>query len=223
MMAAYKFLSKPMQLDGGICCLVIENKDLFRKTWSDLFKGRGAEWLIVSENYEPFAFEKAVAVFENILDLSGMDKKLMTKTYPKLEQTANDLFYEDLADLRQRLFMLGEKLSFEYDLDYSFNDNIAAMDILKLLSFNIRKDADNDMENMVLYMKMLRKYMGIKLFIIGNLWFYYTSEECAVLNRTLLSAGINVLDIENIMIEDMKKHNVYVIDNDLCEIVDNSL
>ena len=112
----------------------------------------------------------------------------MTKTYPRLEQTANELFYEELADLRQRLIEFGDKISIEYDFDYSFNDDIAAIDILKLLSFRIRKDADNDMDNLVLYMKLLKKYMGTKLFITSNLWLYFTAEECEVLNKTLLSA-----------------------------------
>ena len=223
MMAAYKLLSKPMKINEGVCCLVIENKDLFRKTWADLFSGNGAEWFVVSENYEPFVFEKAVAVFENILDLNSFDKKLMTKTYPKLEQTANDLFYEELAEIRRCLIELGDKISFEYDFDYSFNDDIGTMDILKLMSFKIRKDADNDMDNIVLYMKLLKKYMGIKLFITSNLWLYFTSDKCEEFNKTLLSAGISVLDIENIMPDDNKRQNVYIIDADLCEIVDNSL
>ena len=220
MMAAYKFLSEPIKIYDGICCLVIENKALFRKTWVDLINGLGMEWFVVSENYEPFVFEKIAAVIENILDLSGYDKKLMTKSYPKLEQTANELFYEDLAQIRQQLIGLGDKLSFEYDLDYSFSYDISAMDILKLLSFKIRKDSDSSLENIVLYMKLVKKYMGIKLFITSNLWLYFTSDECDTLNETLQAAGINVLNIENILSEGMKKERVYVIDNDLCEIVD---
>lgn len=180
-------------------------------------------WFVVSKNYEPFVFEKTVAVFENILDFNSYDKKLMTKSYPKLEQTANEMFYEDLSEIRQRLIEFGDKLCFEYDLDYSFNYDIPAIDILKLLSFGIRKDNANSMENIVLYMKLLKKYLGIKLFVTSGLWLYFTSAECDILNETLQAAGINVLNIENRLSEGMKNENesVYVIDNDLCEIVDN--
>lgn len=117
----------------------------------------------------------------------------------------------------------GDKLCFEYDLDYSFNYDIPAIDILKLLSFGIRKDNANSMENIVLYMKLLKKYLGIKLFVTSGLWLYFTSAECDILNETLQAAGINVLNIENRLSEGMKNENesVYVIDNDLCEIVDN--
>lgn len=145
----------------------------------------------------------------------------MTRSYPQLEQTANDLFFEELTDLRQKLVKFADKISYEYDLDYSYKDDISTMDILKLLSFGIRKDADSEAENLVLYMKLLKKYMGIKLFITNNLWLYFTYDEFKALDSTLLSNDIKVLNIENIYSDEMKDRNVYIIDRDLCEIVDN--
>ncbi len=221
MMIAYKYLSKPMDIKSGIVTLVIENKKLFRDTVSEILNGNENELFIVSKNFTPVDFNKTVSVINNALDIEFNNKKMMSKIYTGLEVSANELFLKEVFEVKGMLFNLAEKLCREYDFDLKASEDIDTSSIIKLLDFKVREDADNYLEKIILYIKLIEKYLKIKLFIFYNLNLYCSYSEMQTLCETLKSMDVCCLDIENHIDEVFDKNNTYIIDNDLCEVIYN--
>ena len=93
-------------------------------------------------------------------------------------------------------------------------------DIIKLLSFKPRLDADSALENTIRFMKIWRKYLGVKLFAISGLCCFFSHDELSVLHRELSAENICALDIGSAVPNDVNPVNIYIIDKDLCEVID---
>ena len=104
-------------------------------------------------------------------------------------------------------------MSFEFDFDVAYNDAVSTGDIIKLLSFKPQLDANSALENTVRFMKIWRKYLGIRLFVTSGLCRCFTHDE-------LSAEDIRVLDIDSIVSSVAKPDNLYIIDKDLCEVID---
>ena len=220
-MIAYKYLSKPIEVDNGIYHLVLENKALFRRTLTALLDKNGEDWFVVSENYQPIVFNKTVFFVTNALSFSAAYKKIMTKIQSELVEKANELFFEELSDLRLAMNAFAEKLSFEFDFDFTFDEEIDTSSMIKLLNFRVENDSGQHMETMVQIFRILQKYMGIKLFVCYNLSVFFTLEELRELSEAVQTADLKILNIESRFFSGVEKEKVTYIDNDLCEIVDN--
>lgn len=220
MMLAFEYLSKPMMMKNGINYMVIENTLLFRNVLTELMHENG-ERFVISENYVPMDFKKSVFVIKNLLDFEYTDKKLMNKINAELEATANSSYYQELFEIRSSLFSLGEKLTFEYDFDYSITDEIDTSSIIKLLSFHPRDDSGNMLEKLILYLKLLKKYMNVRLFICCHLTLYFQDTEIHELTGALTAMDISLVDFENTDQYIAERKNIVLIDKDLCEVIDN--
>ena len=220
-MIAYKYLSKPIEVDNGIYHLVLENKALFRRTLTALLDKNGEDWFVVSENYQPIVFNKTVFFVTNALSFSAADKKIMTKIQSELVEKANELFFEELSDLRLAMNAFAEKLSFEFDFDFTFDEEIDTSSMIKLLNFRVENDSELNLETIVQMLRILQKYVGIKLFVCCNMSVYFTLEELRELSAMAQTADLKILNIESSFLYEVEKENVTYIDNDLCEIVDN--
>ena len=220
-MVTYKYLSKPIKVDNGIYHLVLENKTLFRKTLTALIEKNGGEWFVLSENYNPIDFNKKSFFISSVLMLNYCDKKLMTKIQSDLTAKANEMFFEDLSGLRTALNEFAEKLLFEFDFDFVYDDELYTSDIIKLLGFRVRDDSETHLEQIGQMLRLLQKYSGIKLFICCNLNVYFTSEEISKLSKMVQASDLVILNIENRIFPGEVKEKTTFVDRDLCEIIDN--
>lgn len=222
MMIAYSYLSKPISPEFGISTLVLENKTLFRNTLLALIKGEEDEYFVVSENFTPLDIKKKTVFIDNILSFNGCDKKLINKINADLETAANELFFDDITKIRAMLIGTAEKLAFEYDYDFSFDSDISTSSLIKLMDFKVRSETENPIEKIIILLKLLKKYLGIKLFITCNLGLYYDDSELKELNNTLQTTEIYLLNIENSNIPKAENSRIFIIDKDLCEVIDNN-
>ena len=145
----------------------------------------------------------------------------MTKIQSELVEKANELFFEELSDLRLAMNAFAEKLSFEFDFDFTFDEEIDTSSMIKILNFRVENDSGQHMETMVQMFRILKKYMGIKLFVCYNLSVFFTLEELRELSEAVQTADLKILNIESRFFSGVEKEKVTYIDNDLCEIVDN--
>ena len=137
------------------------------------------------------------------------------------DEKRNELFFEELSDLRLAMNAFAEKLSFEFDFDFTFDEEIDTSSMIKLLNFRVENDSGQHMETMVQIFRILQKYMGIKLFVCYNLSVFFTLEELRELSEAVQTADLKILNIESRFFSGVEKEKVTYIDNDLCEIVDN--
>lgn len=220
MMFKFEYLTDPIEIKIGLQYLLIENKPLYRRVTEAFHAGTADELFVLSENYAPLDMNKALCYIRDIFDLSYSDRKLNNKLSSELEQTANDILFSDVLSVTEKLNNIGERLSYEFDFDVSYNDALSTDDIIKLLSFKPRLDADSVLENTVRFMKICRKYLGIKLFVVSGLCCCFTKEELSDLHRELSAGDICALDIESIVLNDVKPDRIYIVDKDLCEVID---
>ena len=219
-MMAFEYLTQTIDLSPGITHLIIENKKLFRKTLLSLATDEGGDLFVVSEDFRPFDFKKKVFYFSDVLNISLSDKKISNKIISELESVTNELYLESLNDIKLQLLDLAEKLSFYFDYDYSYTDNLETSSLLKLLEFRVRDDSSGSLESLVLCVRILQKYLGIRLVMVRNLSLYYTAEEISELNSTFESIGFPLVNIEcNAPMRDMSGKFV-IIDEDLCQVID---
>ena len=220
MMIKFEYLTDPFEIKGGLQTLVIENKPLYRRVIEAFHDDTVGELFVLSENFTPIDMKKAICYIGDVFDLSYSDRKLITKLSTELEQTANDVLFSDILSITENLNTIGERLSFEFDFDVAYNDAVSTGDIIKLLSFKPRLDADSALENTVRFMKIWRKYLGVKLFVTSGLCRCFTYDELSALHRELSAEDIRVLDIDSIISNVAKPDNLYIIDKDLCEVID---
>ncbi len=216
----YKYLSKPIELNGKLKILIIENSDLFRNTILELYSDNSNDMFVFSKNYKPIPFDKKIEFLGDILNLNYSDKKLITKINSNLEDIANSLYFEEVLEIKRKLLSLCIELSGKMDFDLDFADDIDTLSLIKLCSFTLKDDAENTLEKFLRFLKLMRDYLGIECFIIQNLCLYYSNACLTEFFNTIYSCGINIIDIEHTVPEiKLNSVDMVIIDKDLC-IVD---
>ena len=222
MRAAFSFLSEPIYFgENPIQLLVLENKKLFRQV-CDAFQHELEEnYFIFSKDYNPFSFAKKGMFLSDPLRLPLRDKKLLTKTNAELENIANEKMYLELLELQEHLMAFAERLSAETEFAFSFTDEISASSWLKLLDFTPRyEERESDLENMLLFLQLCQKYLGIQCFVLTNLYVYFTPEELEPFLKSAALHQISLLLLESSIPAAISVAQISIVDKDLCEIVD---
>ena len=222
MRAAFSFLSEPIYFgENPIQLLVLENKKLFRQV-CDAFQHELEEnYFIFSKDYKPFSFAKKGMFLPDPLRLPLRDKKLLTKTNAELENIANEKMYLELLELQEHLMAFAERLSAETEFAFSFTDEISASSWLKLLDFTPRyEERESDLENMLLFLQLCQKYLGIQCFVLTNLYVYFTPEELEPFLKSAALHQISLLLLESSIPAAISVAQISIVDKDLCEIVD---
>lgn len=222
MRAAFSFLSEPIYFgENPIQLLVLENKKLFRQV-CDAFQHELEEnYFIFSKDYKPFSFAKKGMFLPDPLRLPLRDKKLLTKTNAELENIANEKMYLELLELQEHLMAFAERLSAETEFAFSFTDEISASSWLKLLDFTPRyEERESDLENMLLFLQLCQKYLGIQCFVLTNLYVYFTPEELEPFLKSAALHQISLLLLESSIPAAISVEQISIVDKDLCEIVD---
>ena len=109
----------------------------------------------------------------------------MTKIQSELVEKANELFFEELSDLRLAMNAFAEELSFEFDFDFTFDEEIDTSSMIKLLNFRVENDSGQHMETMV----------GV----------FFTLEELRELSEAVQTADLKILNIESRFFQVLKK------------------
>ena len=221
----YKYFKSPVDFENKrIKLLIIENRHLYRSTVLDLAEENGSELFVFSENSTPVDFGKKIRFINDVLTFPFADKKLMTKINSDLERSTNTTYYSELCAIRQACLLLCNHLAQDHDFDFEFCDSIEAMSLIKLFSFSPKDDSSNSIERLLRFIKLLNMYMGIKCYIVKNLYSYFSDEELEEFYRNIEALDVNLVILENIAPENISsKVQPVIVDNDLCVMVDNPI
>lgn len=219
-MISFKFLSNPIELtDGVFPILVIENKKLFRNVICSFENDYEEEYFVFSKDYSPVKFSKCALFVSNVLNVELESKKLITKINSYMEETANDEFIFELSTVKQNLLALAEKLCSFCDFDCDYNYDISTADIIKVLQFKIGKAENTPEELLIMYFKLISKYLKINLFVVENLHLMFDVNELALIYHELSLNHINVISLECFEPEyKFDFESYHIVDQDLCEI-----
>ena len=148
----------------------------------------------------------------------------MTKINSDLEKFTNTTYYSELCAIRQACLLLCNHLAQDYDFDFEFCDNIETISLIKLFSFSPKDDTSDSIERLLRFIKLLNMYMGIKCFVVKNLYSYFSDEELEEFYRNIEAQDVNMVILENIAPENISsKVQPIIVDKDLCVMVDNPI
>ena len=218
MRAAFEYLENPICFNNDcVQLLILENKALFRRTLSELYSGNENDLFVFSKEYKPLPFGDVVFV-PDPLNPDFSDRRLTTRINAELARFANERHIDMMTDIVTKLIDFGNALCSDADFDFSFSYDIDAPALVKLLSFKPKNDEGTDKRGeLIEYLRLFRKYLGIKMFIAVNLYVYFSTDELCELFHTLRTENICLLAIENTQPE-TGGDNIHIVDNNLCEI-----
>ena len=107
-------------------------------------------------------------------------------------------------------------------MDFDFKYDVNITDLLKMQCFKPNLNNDNLLSRLLDFIVMTRKYSSVKCFVFLNLHSYFDLTELKLLYKELLYQNIEILLIENRKTFDsIENEKIYIIDDDMCEIIDN--
>ncbi len=221
----YKYFKAPVDFENKrIKLLIIENRDLYRATVLDLAENDDSELFVFSENSTPLDFNKKIKFINDVLTFPFADRKLMTKINSDLEKSVNTVYYSDLCTIREACLLLCNKLAQDHDYDFDFCDNLETISLIKLFSFSPKDDSSNSLERLLRFIKLLNMYMGMKCYVVKNLYSYFSDEALEEFYSTIEALNLNLVVLENIAPKYISnKAQPIIVDNDLCVMVDNPI
>jgi CRISPR type II-A-associated protein Csn2 len=205
-MVSFDFLTKPIELNfDKVNVLYIENQHLYRNTIFHFYNGCLEESNIVfSENYNPIS------------------SAFMKKMYEDVSIYINTFLLENMSSVKSEILTLLENLSAGFDYDFEFKDDVDIVDLLKMQSFKPSLSKENLLSTLLDFIILMNKYSSVKCFVLLNLHNYFDLSELEILYKELSYQNINLLVIENKKcFETLSAEKVYIVDEDMCEIIEN--
>lgn len=222
-MVSFDFLSNPIKLTyDKVSVLYIENQVLYRKTVMNFYNGCLEESnIFFSENFNPIKFKNNISFIPSVFTID-FSSTYMKKVYDDLSIYANTYMLDDVTKIKSTVLLFLEKLSRNFDYDFSFNEELNVIDLLKMQSFRPSLSQENLMTTLLDFIILTKKYSSVKCFVILNLHNYFDLSELKVFYKELSYQNINILVIENKKcFDNLPNEKIYIVDEDICEIIEN--
>lgn len=218
MMIAYSYLNHPVELEKSkINVLAIENKALFRKALFCLMNGNEEQEFTLSENMQILDFSKNSFFLRDPLFPDFHDRRLKQRIETDVEFFLNDNCFEELLSLFNCFTAIKNRIYEFYDFDISSSFEPNAKIIAKMLELHPRLDeTDNPIERLICFFTVMQKYFDFRLFIVADLFYYFTDKELTPFFDEITKRGIRLLTIESRAPNSKNSCNISIIDSDLC-------
>ena len=203
------------------CEWIIESPHLFGKYVQELRRQATGEegGFVISEGEKEYDVSKCVEIIADPLNVNINEKKILTKLYSELEKIAygEELFVltqETLCNL-QRYFSELEQVS-PYILH--IGESVQMLNLFKALEVQMEDYAENYLERIDQYIKIVTELLKKKLLVMINIRSYLDDEQLKQLMSNAAYNEINSLLIESVQRKLIDGLSRYIIDFDGCEI-----
>ncbi len=200
--------------------LIIENPSALRETLMDL-SGLSAGQTgdcILSEDFVPIGFGSNAALILDPFHLEFETKKLLGKIAAEAAAVA-----EPQGDRIMRLIyeinQLAADLCLAFDFDAVFTELERPEDLIRMMGF--RPDGKDlpFAERLLTWMRLQRRFLGKRLFILYGLSAFLDTEELSSFYRSVFYEKLELLLIEPFQYRPpLDEEQVTIIDKDLCMI-----
>ncbi len=222
MMVSFDFLAEPIEITSEkICVLCIENQIMYRKTVSAFYNNCiDEEGIIFSENFNPIKTKNSICFIPDLFNIE-FSSAFIKKIYNDLSVYAASYLGEEIAELKSVSLAFLEKLSSEYDFEFDFKEEFDIIDFFKIQNFKPALRRENMLNTFFDFLILSKKYSAIECFVVLNLHSCFTADELSALYKELTYHNIRLLSIENKKCFDtLFNEKVYVLDEDMCEILE---
>ena len=200
--------------------IVVESKALYSEMLFGLIaQSAGHEGdFILSEDNKILAAKNNIEIIIDPFRLDFANKRIMNKLYQELLEGLQDKLYEDLGELNSFTVQLLDRAiaDVEYPVNYDINTDVISL--LKMYNVKLDDYSENIAERLCLYIKLMSRLCGIKLFVLANIGAFIDREDLELVYETLSYEKINVLMFESHERDWLNNETVLIIDRDKCLI-----
>ncbi|MBD5452238.1 MAG: type II-A CRISPR-associated protein Csn2 [Lachnospiraceae bacterium] len=215
-------LERPINFSSEQCALwVIESPKKFAEYVQELCvqQAGGEGRFVLSENDKEVNFEKYVEIVINPFSVDINDKRILGKLYKELQQKAlGETMYLHTQKIISALNQYFMELEQQETYFLTVDEEIDMTAIFKAMGVKVESYADNYIQNISQYMKLIAELLDKKVMIFVNLRSYMEIEQIEEIMKEAVYNGIEVLFIESNQKNFPKGITQYIIDNDICEI-----
>lgn len=215
-------LERPILFSSGQSALwVIESPRVFAEYIQELCvqQAGGEGRFVLSENEEEVSIEKHVEIVINPFSVDINDKRILSRLYRELSQKA---FGENMYLYTQKVISVLNQYFAELEQQESYfltaDTEIDMMAVFKAMGVKVENYADDYMQNISQYMKLIAELLSKKVIVFVNLRSYMEIWQVEEIIREAAHNEMAVLFIESSQKSFPKDVIQYIIDNDICEI-----
>lgn len=220
-----KFISKKFYLNIPIIenlvnVIYIENKDMLSRFIQDIIHqiNGNVNSFIIEEKEKSINFTKYVECIISPFLLDVNNKRIITKLYKELNEYAVDNLIDKTVEINSMILKYLDNLTCNqvYPLEYEVDINV--IDILKMYNVRIAVEETTLAENMLNYIKFMKRICGLKVFFLINIKQYFKQEDMLCIYKECLYEKINLILVESSYNNSYDYEKAWIIDNDLCII-----
>lgn len=198
--------------------LIIENQEAFRKFlgWISSKNGNGQVGIILTEDEKELSILKYCEVIWNPFLLEFDNKKFISALFSEMKETCSSMYIEETANLNSEIIRYLDQIieNIPYNVDYSCELDVGGL--FKLLNVKISHSEDSVVENLVEYIKLVKRILGISFVILIGPKQYLYDYEYQELQKSAIYEGIFLLSVSSGDNYTIKSERRFLIDKDLC-------
>lgn len=200
--------------------VIVENQSLFSKMVDELINQCSGQegGFVLADDEKIKNISKEVQLIMNPFAVDCNEKKILQKLYQEIETVGLEDYIEDINMLHSEVLSCLDKLSASvpYAVSYSIDLNLSA--ILKAYSFQIDTKANNLLESLTNYLRILNQLCHINIFCFVNLKTFLSDVEMMQLYEFAFYQKIYLILLENTQKNTLKGEKTCIVDTDQCII-----
>ncbi len=208
--------------DGGIRVLQIEDATYFSKVIQEFIdqSKTGEGKFVLSDGDKILDFTQTVDFIFSPFVLNFENKKFITGIVKQLQEIAQEEEYMETQNISGEVFRYLYRLLDYMDVDVKLNDELDIQQLLlKVAGLHLVRDEGNLLECLTEYLFLSHKLLNTKLIVGVNFETYFSDDQLALLENTVIYGKISLLLLENkAKYGIINKWTGLIIDKDLCEI-----
>lgn len=209
--------------ENKVQILVVEHPHLFYEYVQDLYRQceNGQEGkFVLSEEDKILMCSKYAYLWVNPFENNINSKKILNKLYTELKEVAYDEnHFQETNQILSDVEKYCARLIDSVDYNVVYSDQLEIGGIIKVADYKMDIESEGLLEQILNYMEVAQKLLGLHLIIFVNLKSYLTEQEFVKLYEMMKYRKFYILLVENscpeTLLEDEKQ---YIIDKDGCEI-----
>ena len=200
--------------------LVIESPLVFRRLVKELYCNNEDSGFVLSENFTPLKLSDNINCIVDYFNFSLNERKILNKLqdYLKAEVSSSDLLLEQgtIFSLIEQYALNLQQIS-DWQLDFDYKPDFYTL--FKFMNVRFKEEGSDLLERLVDYVTAANEFCAVKLFVLVDLFFYFTEDEIEKLYAHFNYKKLNLLLIESRAPTNIRSFaNAVVIDRDCCEI-----
>ncbi len=206
--------------ENEVWVICIENRkcfsDIICDLWQQINGSKGD--VIFSDGNDLIKINREVEMIFNPYSVDCNEKKILNALYQEIEDETNDLFQEEMLQLKSGMIEFMDRIIENNRYSLAFECDIDIVDILKLFSVKIDNMVESVAENLLEYIRIKSRLCKTRCFIFVNIKSYISNDEMNGLYEAAFYEKVHLILIENTQYEILNGEKITIIDKDLCFI-----